>query len=50
MKTKKTKKGKRKDTLFGRTDYAVKQVNLLIVMGAIPEEFIEIRPETGHND
>ena len=41
MKTKKNKKGKKKDTLFGRTDYAVKQVNLLIVMGAIPEEFIE---------
>jgi hypothetical protein len=46
-KTKKSGKGKRKDTLFGRTDYAVKQVNLLIVMGAIPEEFVEFDPESG---
>lgn len=47
MKTKKNKKGRKKDTLFGRTDYAVKQVNLLIVMGAIPEEFIEFDPDSG---
>jgi hypothetical protein len=47
MKTKKNQKGKKKDTLFGRTDYAVKQVNLLIVMGAIPEEFIEFDPDRG---
>ncbi len=47
MKTKKNKKGRKKDTLFGRTDYAVKQVNLLIVMGAIPEEFIEFDPDRG---
>jgi hypothetical protein len=47
MKAKKNKKGKKKDTLFGRTDYAVKQVNLLIVMGAIPEEFIEFDPDSG---
>jgi len=47
MKTKKNKKSKKKDTLFGRTDYAVKQVNLLIVMGAIPEEFIEFDPDGG---
>jgi hypothetical protein len=47
MKTKKNKKGKKKDTLFGRTDYAVKQVNLLIVMGAIPEEFIEFDTDNG---
>jgi hypothetical protein len=47
MKTKKNQKGRKKDTLFGRTDYAVKQVNLLIVMGAIPEEFIEFDPDRG---
>jgi hypothetical protein len=47
MKTKKNKKSEKKDTLFGRTDYAVKQVNLLIVMGAIPEEFIEFDPNSG---
>jgi hypothetical protein len=46
MKTKKNEKGRKKDTLFGRTDYAVKQVNLLIVMGAIPEEFIEFDPDS----
>lgn len=47
MKTKKSKKTKQTKTLFGRTDYAVKEVNVLIVMGAIPEEFIEFRPESG---
>ena len=47
MKTRKNKKGRKKDTLFGRTDYAVKQVNLLIIMGAIPEEFVEFDPDSG---
>ncbi len=47
MKTKKNKKAKKKDSVFGRTDYAVKEVNLLIVMGAIPEEFVEFDPERG---
>lgn len=41
MKTRKTER------LYGRTDYAVKEVNLLIVMGAIPEELIEFNPDEG---
>jgi hypothetical protein len=47
MKTKQNKKAKKNETLFGRTDYAVKQVNFLILMGAIPEEFVAFRPDTG---
>jgi len=47
MKIEKNKKAKKNETLFGHTDYAVKQVNFLILMGAIPEEFVEFRPDTG---
>jgi hypothetical protein len=47
MKTKKNKKAKKNETLFGRTDYAVREVNSLILGGAIPEEFIEFHPESG---
>jgi hypothetical protein len=47
MKTKKTRKGNKQVSLFGQTDYAVKEVNLLIVMGAIPEEFVEFDPGCG---
>jgi hypothetical protein len=35
------------EKLFGCTDYLVKEVNLLIVMGAIPEEFVEFVPDSG---
>ncbi|AFM26110.1 hypothetical protein [Desulfomonile tiedjei] len=38
---------KKKDKLFGRTDYRITDVNLLIVMGAIPTEFVEFHPNTG---
>jgi hypothetical protein len=47
MKTKKNKKVRKKDTLFARTDYTVKQINLLILMGAVPEEFFEFDPDSG---
>lgn len=40
-------KSKKKEKRFGRTDYLVKEVNLLIVMGAIPEEFVEFHPDKG---
>jgi len=32
---------KKDNRLFGKTDYMVKEVNALIVFGAIPQEFIE---------
>lgn len=35
------------EQLYGRTDYAVKEVNLLMVMGAIPEEFVGFNPDKG---
>ncbi len=47
MKTTKNKKAKKNETLFGCTDYAVWEVNLLILRGAIPEEFIEFHPASG---
>lgn len=40
-------KSKKKERLFGRTDYLVQEVNLLMVMGAIPEEFVEFHYDTG---
>lgn len=38
---------KKTERLFRGTDYFVKEVNLLIVMGAIPEEFVEFHPDKG---
>ncbi|MFC1833752.1 hypothetical protein ACFL2Q_03335 [Thermodesulfobacteriota bacterium] len=47
MKTKKRMKAKKGESLLGKTDYAVKETNLLIVLGAIPEEFVEFDPDRG---
>ena len=38
---------KKEDKLFGNTDYLVKEVNMLVVLGAIPAEFVEFHPDSG---
>ena len=40
-------KSEKNEKLFGRTDYAVKAVSVLIMMGAIPGEFVEFHPDRG---
>ncbi len=41
--TKQTKK----ERLFGKTDYMVKEVNLLVVLGANPAELATFHPDRG---